>query len=361
MQQATVAVLFGGRSSEHEISSATAGGVLGAIDRERYRVIPVGITRDGVFVLEEDNPERFRLNAQKMPEVVDNGTRVIWPMPGGPRVLRVERADGSVESLGEVDVVLPILHGVHGEDGTMQGFLDILELPYVGGGVLDSAICMDKHFMKIALEAEGIPVAPWVTVRAARWASEPAAVRAEIDQLTYPVFVKPARAGSSVGVSKAHDESELDEAMRVAFAEDDKVLVETGIVGREIEVAVLEGRDGGATRASLPGEIVLTTREFYDFEGKYLGGDGADVVCPADLTDEQIATIREIGARSFDAVDGRGLARVDVFLTEDGDVIVNELNTMPGFTPISMYPKCWIASGLSYADLITELIELGRA
>ena len=361
MQQATVAVLFGGRSSEHEISSATAGGVLGAIDRERYRVIPVGITRDGVFVLEEDDPERFRLNAEKMPEVVDNGTRVIWPMPGGPRELRVERADGSTESLGEIDVVLPILHGVHGEDGTMQGFLDILELPYVGGGVLDSAVCMDKHFMKIALQADGIAVAPWVTVRAARWAAEPEAIRAEVEALEYPVFVKPARAGSSVGVSKAHDASEFDEAMRVALAEDDKVLIETGIVGREIEVAVLEGRGAEPTRASLPGEIVLTTREFYDFEGKYLGGDGADVVCPADLTDDQIERIREIGARSFDAVDGRGLARVDVFLTERGDIIVNELNTMPGFTPISMYPKCWVASGLGYTDLITELIELARA
>ena len=335
--------------------------MLGAIDRDRYRVIPVGITRDGVFVLEEDNPERFRLNADKMPEIVDNGTRVIWPMPGGPRELRVKRADGSVESLGEVDVVLPILHGVHGEDGTMQGFLDILEMPYVGGGVLDSAICMDKHFMKIALEAEGIPVAPWVTVRAARWASDPEAVRTEISKLTYPVFVKPARAGSSVGVSKAHDESELDEAMRIAFAEDDKVLVETGIVGREIEVAVLEGRGSEPTRASLPGEIVLTTREFYDFEGKYLGGDGADVVCPAELTTEQTARIREVGARAFDAVDGRGLARVDVFLTEADGIVVNELNTMPGFTPISMYPKCWVASGLPYTELITELIELARA
>src|SRR5690606_36880501 len=281
--------------------------------------------------------------------------------PGGPRELRVERDDGSVESLGEIDVVMPILHGVHGEDGTMQGFLDILELPYVGGGVLDSAICMDKHFMKMALQAEGIAVSPGITVRAARWEAEPDAVRADVDALDYPVFVKPARAGSSVGVSKAHDVSELDEAMRVAFAEDNKVLVETGIVGREIEVAVLEGRGSEPTRASLPGEIVLTTREFYDFEGKYLGGDGADVVCPADLTDDQIERIREIGARSFDAVDGRGLARVDVFLTERGDIIVNELNTMPGFTPISMYPKCWVASGLGYTDLITELIELARA
>lgn len=324
-------------------------------------MIPIGITRDGVFVLEKDDPARFRLDAEKLPQVVDNGSRIIWPMPGGPRELRVERPGGSIESLGEVDAVLPILHGLHGEDGTVQGFLDILEIPYAGGGVLDSAICMDKHFMKIALEADGIPTAPGITVRRGRWHTEPDAVRAEVAALSYPVFVKPARAGSSVGVSKAHDESELAEAMSVAFAEDDKVLVERGIVGREIEVAVLEGRGSDSTRASLPGEIVLTTREFYDFEGKYLGGDGADVVCPADLSDEQTTRIREIGARAFDAVDGRGLARVDVFLTDEGEVIVNELNTMPGFTPISMYPKCWVATGLSYADLITELIELARA
>jgi len=361
MASTTVAVLFGGRSSEHSISSATAGGVLGAIDRDRFRVIPVGITREGVFVLEQDDPARFALDAARLPEVVDNGTRILWPTAGGDRALRVRHADGSEESLGEVDVVLPILHGLHGEDGTIQGFLDILELPYAGGGVIDSAVCMDKHFMKIALQAEGLPVAPGVTVRRSRWESAPGDVRAEADALGYPVFVKPARAGSSVGVSKAHDEGELDEAMATALAEDDKVLVEAGIVGREIEVAILEGRRGERPRASLPGEIVLTTREFYDFEGKYLGGEGAEVVCPADLTDDEIERIREVGRRAFEAVEGRGLARVDVFLTRDGQVVVNELNTMPGFTPISMYPKCWIASGMTYAELITELIELGLA
>lgn len=333
--------------------------MLGAIDRDRFAVIPVGITREGVFVLEQDDPARFALDAERLPEVVDNGTRVIWPMPGEGRQLRVRRDDGSVESLGDVDVVLPILHGVHGEDGTMQGFLDILEIPYAGGGVLDSAICMDKHFMKVALQAAGIAVAPWLTVRASRWAAEADEVRADVEALGYPVFVKPARAGSSVGVSKVHDETELDEAMRLALAEDDKVLIEVGMTGREIEVAVLEGRNGGPARVSLPGEIVLTTREFYDFEGKYLGGDGAEVVCPADLTEDEIERIRDVAARVFEAVDGRGLARVDVFLTPDGDIVVNEPNTMPGFTPISMYPKCWIASGLSYAELITELIELG--
>lgn len=330
--------------------------MLRAIDRDRYRVIPVGITRDGVFVLEDDDPDKFALDAERLPEVVDNGTRVLWPEGGADRTLRARRADGSVDDLGELDVVLPILHGVHGEDGTVQGFFDTLGIPYAGGGVLDSALCMDKHFMKIVLEAAGVPVAPWVTVTRARWKRDPEGVRADAATLGEPVFVKPARAGSSVGVSKVHDVSELDEALALAFAEDDKVLIESAIVGREVEIAILEGRDGARARASLPGEIVLTTREFYDFEGKYLGGDGAEVVCPADLADTDIAAIQELGIRSFEAVDGRGLARVDFFLTDDG-LYVNELNTMPGFTPISMFPKCWIASGMTYAELITELVD----
>lgn len=330
--------------------------MLRAIDRDRYRVIPVGITRDGVFVLEDDDPGKFALDAERLPEVVDNGTRVLWPEGGADRVLRVRRADGSVDELGALDVVLPILHGVHGEDGTVQGFFDTLGIPYAGGGVLDSALCMDKHFMKIVLAAAGVPVAPWVTVTKARWERDPDGVRTDAAALGEPAFVKPARAGSSVGVSKVHDASELDAALALAFAEDDKVLIESAMVGREIEVAILEGRGGTGTRASLPGEIVLTTREFYDFEGKYLGGDGAEVVCPAELSDAEIAVIQELGIRSFEAVDGRGLARVDFFLTDDG-LYVNELNTMPGFTPISMFPKCWIATGMSYPELITELVD----
>jgi len=319
-------------------------------------VIPVGITREGVFVLEEDDPDKFALDAEKLPAVTDNGTRIVWPEGGTDRILRVRRADGSVEELGAVDVVLPILHGLHGEDGTVQGFLDTLGLPYAGGGVLDSALCMDKHFMKIVLQAAGVAVAPWVTVTRAQWDADPDRVRAAAASLGEPTFVKPARAGSSVGVSKVHDASELEDALALAFAEDDKVLIESAIVGREVEVAVLEGRRGGSTRASLPGEIVLTTREFYDFEGKYLGGDGAEVVCPADLTDDEISAVQELGIRSFEAVDGRGLARVDFFVTSDG-VFVNELNTMPGFTPISMFPKCWLASGMTYPELISELVD----
>ncbi len=331
--------------------------MLGAIDRDRYAVIPVGITREGAFVLEDDDPAKFPLDAVHLPEVVDNGTRVLWPEPGGDRTLRVVHPGGATEGLGEIDVVLPILHGPHGEDGTIQGYFDTLEVPYAGGGVLDSALCMDKHFMKIALRAAGISVAPGVTVRRREWDVDPAAVRRRAVELGLPVFVKPARAGSSVGVSKVTAPEELDAALAIAFAEDDKVLIEAGVTGREIEVAVLETADG--VRASLPGEIVLTDRGFYDFEGKYLGGDGVDVVCPAELTDAEVADVQEAGVRAFQAVDGRGLARVDMFLTPDGELVVNELNTMPGFTPISMFPKCWVASGLSYGDLITELVEAG--
>lgn len=331
--------------------------MLRALDRERYDVIPVGITREGAFVLEDDDPDKFPLDAGHLPSVADNGTRIQWPEPGGDRSLRVTRADGAVQDLGPIDVVLPLLHGPHGEDGTLQGYFDTLEVPYAGGGVLDSALCMDKHFMKVALQAAGIAVAPWITVRARQWAADPGAVRAQAAELGLPLFVKPARAGSSVGVSKVTDPAEFDDAMRIALAEDDKVLVETGVVGREIEVAILEGAEG--PRASVPGEIVLTSRGFYDFEGKYLGGDGVDVVCPAVLEDAEIAAIQHAGIRAFEAVDGRGLARVDMFLTADGTLVVNELNTMPGFTPISMFPKCWIATGLSYGDLITELIEAG--
>ena len=330
--------------------------MLRAIDRDRFHVIPVGLTREGAFVLEDDDPDKFALDAARLPEVVDNGTRILWPEPAGERVLRVRRADGVVDDLGPVDVVLPILHGAHGEDGTIQGFFDTLELPYAGGGVLDSAVCMDKHFMKVALDAAGVPVAPGITVRRAEWDADAAVVAERMGDASFPWFVKPCRAGSSVGVSKVHGPAELDEAMRIAFAEDDKVLVETGVVGREVEVGVLEGRDGAPARASLPGEIVLSDREFYDFEGKYLGGAGVEVVCPAALTPEEVESLQTMALRAFAAVDGRGLARVDFFLTADGPV-VNELNTMPGFTPISMFPKCWIASGMTYPGLISELVD----
>lgn len=354
----TVALLFGGRSSEHTISCATAGGVLSAIDRSKYDVIPIGITRDGAFTLQPDDAARFRLNPSAMPEVEDNGTRVFWPESSTSRELTVRDADGTTRSLGDIDVVFPILHGPFGEDGTIQGMLELIGLPYVGNGVLASALGMDKHFTKGALEAAGVTVAPWVTVTPRQWRNDNALWRGRAQALGLPVFVKPSRAGSSVGVTKVSDWDQLDGALEVAFAEDSKALIESAIVGREVECAVLSGRDGGPTRVSVAGEIVVTGREFYDFEAKYIDDSAAQLVCPADLTEGELREMQRIAARAFEAIGGSGLARVDCFFTGT-EFVVNELNTMPGFTPISMFPKCWEASGMSYPDLIDELIQLG--
>ncbi|WP_213815763.1 D-alanine--D-alanine ligase family protein [Glaciihabitans sp. dw_435] len=358
MPKQTVVLLFGGRSSEHTISCATAGGVLDAIDRDRYTVIPVGITREGAFTLEEDRAAKFTLNPDAMPEVVDNGSRILWPQSTASKELRVVDASGEAHSLGDVDVVFPILHGPWGEDGTLQGMLELLGLPYVGDGVLASALAMDKHFAKIAFAAAGIPVAPGVTVSARQWATSPSSVVESAAALGWPVFVKPARAGSSVGVTRVESALDLAAAMAIGLAEDSKVLIEAAIVGREIECGVLSGRGDAAPRVSVAGEIVVSGRAFYDFDAKYLDAPGIDLVCPAEISDAEASTLRQLAARAFDAIGGSGLARADFFLTESGWVI-NEINTMPGFTPISMFPKCWLASGMSYPELIDELITLG--
>lgn len=358
MAKLTVAILFGGRSSEHTISCATAGGVLEAIDRSKYDVIPVGITHEGAFTLEDDDAAKFVMDPANMPEVHDNGTRILWPQSTASREVRYLDTSGTVHSLGNVDVVFPILHGRWGEDGTLQGMLDLSGLPYVGDGVLASSLAMDKHFAKIVFAAAGIPVAKGITVTAAEWAADPAAVAASAAKLGWPAFVKPARAGSSVGVTRVVAASDLAAGIATALDEDDKVIIEGAVVGREIECGVLGGRGGGPTRVSLAGEIVMTGSDFYDFSAKYLDASGADVVCPTNLTDAEAASLRDLAARAFDAIGGSGLARADFFLTADGFVI-NELNTMPGFTPISMFPKCWLASGMSYPELIDELIVLG--
>ena len=331
--------------------------MLQAIDRERFRVIPVGITRDGVFVLEDDDPAKFALDATALPAVVDNGTRVRWPDSARTHELRVIDAAGE-RSLGEVDVVFPILHGRFGEDGTVQGMLELLGLPYVGAGVLMSALGMDKHATKSILQSAGVPVVPWVAVTRPDLDRDRDLWERRIRALGLPVFVKPNRAGSSVGVSKVAEWTELDAALDVAFAEDSTVLVEQGVTGREVECGVLPGRDGAPPRVSVAGEIVVTGREFYDFEAKYLDAPGIDLVCPAPLGDGELAEMQRIAARAFEALGGEGLARVDFFFTGT-EFYVNEVNTMPGFTPISMFPRCWIASGMTYPELVTELIEAG--
>ncbi|KQO60267.1 D-alanine--D-alanine ligase family protein [Curtobacterium sp. Leaf261] len=354
--QATLAVLFGGRSSEHEISCVTAGGIMDVVDRTAYRVVPIGITRDGAFTLQEDDPAAWALHGQDLPSVTDNGTRVRFPDAAGSRALTVVHADGRTESV-EVDVVFPILHGPFGEDGTIQGLLELVDMPYVGDGVLASALAMDKHVSKAVLEHAGLRVAPWTTVLRREWQADELGVAESVAAHGWPLFVKPARAGSSMGVSRVDGPEDLAAAMALAFEHDSKLIVEPRVVGREIEVAVLEGRDG-VPRTSLPGEIVVADDGFYDFAAKYLGGD-EQLLNPAPISEDDTAAIRSIAARAFDAIGGSGLARVDCFLTDDG-FVVNEVNTMPGFTPFSMYPRCWAASGLTYPELVAELIELGR-
>ena len=329
--------------------------MLRAIDRDRFRVIPVGITRDGAFVLEDDDRDKFALRPEALPEVRDNGTRVRLPESVLSREWTVTDADGE-RSLGDIDVVLPILHGRFGEDGTIQGLLELLGIPYAGGGVLMSAIGMNKNVTKRVLRSAGVPVVPWVAVTRADLARNRDLWERRIRSLDLPVFVKPNEAGSSVGVTKVSRWEDLDAAFDTAFAEDRLVLVEQAVVGRELECGVLPGRDGGPVRVSVAGEIVVTGREFYDFEAKYLNAPGVDLVCPADLRDGELAEMQRIAAQAFEALGGEGLARVDFFYTGT-EFYVNEVNTMPGFTPISMFPTCWIASGLSYPELISDLLD----
>ncbi|MFF2623280.1 D-alanine--D-alanine ligase family protein [Oerskovia jenensis] len=355
-----VLILFGGRSGEHVISCATAGGVMRAIDRERYEVVPVGITKAGQWVLAADEPERWEITPGNLPEVTATGGEVLLPLAVGQRALRVLEPGQFPRELGEVDVVFPLLHGPFGEDGTLQGLLELADVPYVGAGVLASAVGMDKQFMKLVLAGQGLPIAPYTVIPPGEWDRNPAAWTETVAGLGLPVFVKPARAGSSLGITKVDDLADLPAAIAEARRHDPKVVVEAGVVGREIECAVLGGREGERPRASLPGEIVVTDAHhaFYDFEAKYLDEAGVELSCPADLPPHLVDEVRDIAVRTFEAVGAEGLSRVDVFVTTDGQVVVNEINTMPGFTPFSMYPRMWEKSGITYPELIDELIQL---
>lgn len=354
-----VLLLFGGRSSEHPISCVTAAGVLHAADRQRWDVVPVGVARSGRWSHDELDVASFRLDGDALPEVPEPEAPVsLRALPDG--TVELTAADGS--SLGPVDVVFPLLHGPWGEDGTLQGMFESLGLPYVGCGVLASAVGMDKHFMKVAFQAAGLEVGPWETITARDWARDPEAALARAGALAYPLFVKPARAGSSFGITRVTEPAGLRAAVEEARRFDPKVVVEAGIVGREIECAVLDGHGAAAPRASLPGEIVVAHDEgetqFYDFESKYQDTGSTQLSCPAELPEEEIERLRALAIRAFEAVDGSGLGRCDFFFTPDGRWVVNEINTMPGFTPISMYPAMWERTGLSYDDLISELLDL---
>lgn len=362
LRKPRVAVVFGGRSSEHAISVVTAGAVLRSIDRTKYDVLPIGITTDGRWALTADEPDRMGIADRRLPNVEElaestEGDVVLSVDPGNREVVYSEQ--GSVpKALGEVDVVFPVLHGPYGEDGTLQGLLELSGVPYVGAGVLASAVGQDKEYMKRVFLSYGLPVGPYEVIRPREWQLDPSGAREKIVGFAaehgWPIFVKPARAGSSMGITKVDSLEGLEDAIEEARRHDPKILVESLLRGREIECGVLEFEDG--PRASVPAEIPpVTSHEFYDFEAKYI--DAAAGLVPAPLTEEQTAEVQRLAVEAFDAVSCEGLVRADFFLTEDGGFVINEINTMPGFTPISMYPRMWQESGVSYPELIDRLIE----
>jgi D-alanine-D-alanine ligase len=351
-----VAVVYGGRSSEHAISCVSAGSILRNLDPERFEVVAVGITPDGSWMLTDAQPDTLAITEGKLPEVTDaSGTELALAAdPGrGGQLLSLEH--GASELLGAVDVVFPVLHGPYGEDGTIQGLLELAGVPYVGAGVLASATGMDKEFTKKLLAADGLPIGDHVVLRSHQDTPD----LDDCQRLGLPVFVKPARGGSSIGVSRVTAWDQLPHAIAAARRHDPKVIVEAAVHGRELECGVLEFPDG-RVEASAVGEIRVAGvrgREdaFYDFATKYLE-DAAELDVPAKVDDDVADAVRQLAIRAFRAIDCQGLARVDFFLTEDGPV-VNEINTMPGFTTISMYPRMWAASGLDYPSLLATMVE----
>ncbi|SDQ37647.1 D-alanine--D-alanine ligase family protein [Thermostaphylospora chromogena] len=346
-----VAIVFGGRNSEHAVSLLGAGSVLEAIDRSKYDVVPVGIARDGRWVLVSAD-QKFAIEAS-----VEESEAAL-ALPSGEGRL-VALSPGSVpQELGTVDVVFPLLHGPFGEDGTIQGLLEMAGVRYVGSGVLASAVGMDKGYMKTLLAAAGLPIGRYVVVRDRDWRVERDRVLKEIEELGWPVFVKPARAGSSQGISKVHGMDELEHAVELAREHDPKVLVEAAVVGREIECAVLESLDDAPPVASVPGEVLpAEDHEFFDFEAKYYEGE-MTLDVPADIPADKAEELRSMAVRAFETLGCEGLARVDFFYTPQGELILNEINTMPGFTSLSVAPQLWAASGLPYPELVDHLIQL---
>ena len=351
-----VALVFGGVSAEHSISCLTAGSVARAIDTERFEVIGVGITRAGDWVrIDHAELVGYEVVDGQLPEVASDRPAAVLLAAG-----EVATRDGDrlLDRRG-VDVAFALLHGPYGEDGTIQGMFEMLGMRYVGAGVAASAIGMDKDLMKRAMAAAGLPVGPWVAITPSQWRDQREASLARINDLTYPLYVKPARGGSSLGIVRVESADELVAAIEVAQGFDPKVVVEQGFVGvREIEVSVLQDLDG-PPRVSLPGEILMHTPDaFYDFEAKYLPEEQVTLQVPADLPDDLRTAVQELAARTFSAMDSEGLARVDLFVDGSGKPFVNELNTMPGFTRHSMFPMMWAATGVEYPELIATLVEL---
>jgi len=366
-----VGVIYGGRSGEHEVSVASAASIIKHLDRGRYEPVPIRIEKDGRWTLADKTPTAISA-ADVIEQARLEGARSIRPgreahlvaHPGEDTVLAIERgSDSRADATGAatvtgvgLDVVFPVLHGPYGEDGTVQGLLELANVPYVGAGVLGSAVGMDKAVMKTLFAARDLPVGPYTVVLRPEWnRSASAVISRTAGELGYPVFVKPANLGSSVGISKAKSAGELETAMELALQFDRKVVIEAAIPkAREIECAVLGNDD---PEASIPGEIV-PSREFYDYEAKYLD-EGSKALIPAPLTASQVAEVQRLSIAAFRAVDGAGMARVDFLIAGDtGQMYVNEVNTIPGFTTISMYPKMWEASGVSYTELVDRLITL---
>ncbi|WP_320065164.1 D-alanine--D-alanine ligase family protein [Micromonospora sp. RTGN7] len=350
-----VALVFGGRSPEHGISCVSAGSVLGALDPDEFEVVPVGITRAGKWVLTSGDPGELAISARRLPEITaEAGVDIVLRAdPTGNGLMVLDPAEGP-RVLADVDVVFPVLHGAYGEDGTIQGMLEMAGVPYVGANVFASAAAMDKEFTKKLCAVEGIPVGPYVVLRNGVTLSEK-----DKERLGLPVFVKPSRAGSSFGITKVDAWADLEAAVATAREIDPKVLVEAAIVGREIECGVLEGEAGGTAEASLLAEVRAGgDHDWYDFEAKYLSEPAYDL--PAPLPDHVARQVQEYAVRAFAALDCAGLARVDFFVTPELDIYLNEINTMPGFTPTSMFPLMWAASGLEYPKLINRLIRTAQ-
>ncbi len=343
MTRTRLVLLFGGRSTEHAISCLSAGSVLATLDPARYDVVAVGITPEGRWVLGPTDLRSLRLQGRTLPTITDGTPAVLAgdPSSGGLRV-----REGAGEVLHSADVVWPLLHGPYGEDGTVQGLLELADVPYVGSGVLASAAAMDKAIAKVLLRDAGLPVADAVVLRRGD-------DLAAVDRLRLPVFVKPARGGSSIGITRVDEVGALAAALETAWSADPKALVESSVVGREIECGVLDGPAG--PEASLPAEIHAPPGGFYDFDTKYL--DGARLDVPADLPEATVRQVQQMAVAAFRALGCEGLARVDFFVPEQGLPTVNEVNTMPGFTPTSMFPRMWAASGLAYEDLVDRLVQ----
>jgi len=356
-----VGVLFGGRSGEHEVSLVSAASVLRALDPAKYDVIPIGITKQGRWVLPQALAQGNRpalkeasLTHSDLRRAFDHSAAVVLPAEPSQGTLIPAASTESPSQPFHLDVVFPVLHGTFGEDGTVQGLLELADIPYVGAGVLGSAVGMDKDVQKRLFRQAGLPVADYLAVRRQEWDTNRKAVLRAVRRLRLPVFVKPANLGSSVGISKVSRWAALPEAMEHAFEFDKKVLVEQGITGREVEVSVLGNEE---PKASLPGEVI-PAREFYDYTAKYLE-ESTRFVVPAKLTPRQTRRFQELAVAAFRATECEGMARVDFLLSRrSGKIYISELNTIPGFTAISMYPKLWQASGLSYSELVDRLIEL---